>query len=160
MSAAPKNQTTKHAATFDGHTFTRTSKTRVYTHAVIVAYDIEVERARTAQFARDSFKANRSYYEKLANDPVYVGKFGNGQTYTKEISDSERAGARAWLDLGEDGHAKKAVEGFDKSLTGCELSSDGTSYYGVAGWCGRADLARKLAAQSSRRTHIVEAVLL
>lgn len=172
--------TATHAAT--SFTFKRNSANRTYTHTVLVFTNIAAERAAAEKDAADCFDSNVSYYTAVVNgtDDHAAGKYdadyatqpddfsmypGN-PTYTAgkaRASHDERAaervqGAKKWLALGRDGYVAERLARFDASLAASKnISKDGKDFVRNAGWCGRADLAGKLAAKYARAV-IVEAV--
>jgi hypothetical protein len=142
---------TKHTATFQGdkiHTWKRVSQNRVYTHMVLGVVSIAAERAEAEAWARKEYKMNLGYYTMIANDPVYVGTFNDGRTFTKEITDTERAAAKETLRAGVDGAVADRLREFDARTAASWKTADGLSTVYSAGWTSRLDLAVKLAART------------
>lgn len=148
----------KHTATHQGFTFTRTSKGRVYSHAVLVQEDLVEDRKRADRNGRESFRRQVNYYTGLSNGFDKVADDFPAR-YTADLRAQRIADANAWLAKGEGGHAAEAVAWFDarQAKTPTKTLADGRTYFTCAGWCGREDLARKLA--SSAGGFIVPAVL-
>lgn len=148
----------KHTATHQGLTFTRTSANRTYTHAVLVQEDLAEDRKRCERYARDAFRRDRDYYQQLANGVNELHAKYPSQ-YPPEAIAEEISHAQAWLAKGESGHADEALAWFDarQAAKPTKTLADGRTYFVCAGWCGREDLARKLA--SSAGGFIVPAVV-
>ena len=136
----------KHSATHQGFTFTRNSKGRTYSHAVLVQRDLVEDRKRWECSGRDSFRVNKGYWLELVQ--------GRHNRSAQDI-----AAAQVKLDMGEAGHADEALARFDarQAAKPTKTLADGRTYFVCAGWCGREDLARKLA--SSAGGFIVPAVV-
>jgi hypothetical protein len=148
---------TKHTATFQAHTFTRTTQHRVYTHMVVGLVNIEADRAATEAWARKEYAMNLSYYQQMAKGGEYVGTFADGRTFTKPITDMERDSARATITAGVDGAIADRLRELDKRTANAWKTADGLSTVYSAGWTSRLDLAVKLAARTPGGV-IVEAV--
>lgn len=140
----------KHTATFQGHTFKRTSANRTYTHMVVGLVNIAEARARNEEGARDYYARNLSYYTKMAAGGTYKGTYGDGSPYERPISDQERDAARVTIAGGADKAAEDSLRSFDERMATSLKTEDGLSYVYSAGWAGRMDLAVKLAARTPR----------
>lgn len=164
---------TKHTATFDGHVFKRTSENRVYPFVVIAEHSIERDRAARERTARRTWANSLSYWQRKAagtdigSYPEYMlgpdGPYGSNPHFARSKARwahdaAERAtqgNAQEMLAGGEESYVAVQLEAFDSSHK--LVSSDGKSYYGVAGWTSRHDLADKLAAATSKRGDVVRA---
>lgn len=156
--------TTKHIATADGQTFTRNSKSRVYTHCVVAKPSIEcaLERAQS-KAARDLHRSNYRWYQKtLACDGrLYEQyKYVTDEQYAKQCEDNR---VRAVKELGavrnEDEYISREVS---KELAGI-AAQDAKGFYDTwaeCGWCGRFDLAQKLAATKRNHEYYGDVVIL
>lgn len=148
----------RHSATHQGFTFTRTSANRTYSHAVLVQEDLAEDRKRAERNGREYFRINASYWRELAGGVHESAQRFPGQ-YTPERIATDIAEAQAKLDMGEAGHADASLARFDarQAAKPTKTLADGRTYFTCAGWCGREDLARKLA--SSAGGFIVPAVV-
>lgn len=167
---------TNYTATFDGVTFKRSTTSRVYTHMVVGKYSIAQERAAAEKSTRRYFKENRSYSQSMVDGTqkahvLLASEFheshgmSDSAKYAAYVAqqESDHAGyverAREWLALGEEGHVAERLAEFDKDRN--NVSSDGLYFICDMGWCGRLDLAEKLAGAKESgavETFIVEAV--
>lgn len=142
--------TTKHRVTHDGQTFTRTSKSRTYTHAVLVPISLAARIAWAIEVAEFAWAQNQAYHQELAaGTSRFLGprewETSEAQKATRAALDAEKvADSKAWLALGLDGHKAKAQAG----ALACwrESFPDQDTGWACVGWCGRLDLAQKLAA--------------
>lgn len=134
----------KHTATYDGHTFKRTSAERLYSHTVLTINSVADARARSEKWARDSWASNLPYRREIVAGTIAAHQ-------------EKRAVSQAIIDGGPDAAAAESLTRFDAEPR--LLSSDGLRYYTNAGWCSRLDLARKLQAKYAGSV-IVEAVVL
>jgi len=147
---------TKHyTATHEGRTFTRSTKSRTYTHAVIVPGSVKADLARLLERVRESWKMNLAYNRQLVAGTVERYSFHSAEEHAarleKHRTDGTAASAQAWLALGLEGHLEAEAARFkarvaDGSL-GMMLDADGDTYYSCTGWAGRPDLAAKEAAK-------------
>lgn len=129
---------TKYFAAHDGITFTRNSP-RTYTHVVLIRESIAGQKAIKEQNARERFARDLAFYTEQA-----AGQSQRGRMPTID----EITYAKAWLATGADGMAAHSIAYFEQDIAG-RISSCGQYYYWVAGWCGRPDLAAKLAAKNA-----------
>jgi len=111
--------TTKHIATLDGQTFTRSSKSRVYTHCVVAKPSYAKGVRRMAE-AADLHKANFRYYTKAHHHAELAG-------------DDEQAYV-----------ARKIAEGLEYIEARREAGFYDT--WQALSWSSRRDLAEKIAA--------------
>lgn len=165
--------TNHYIAKHDGVTFTRSSANRVYAYMVVAVYNIAEERADTRNAAVTYWLRNRGYMQESADgkhpehlstpgefhpsygmdDPVKYAAYRVG---VEKRSAERVASAKAWLAAGEAGLVAEYLERFDANLAEAHnISSDGKSFYNSAGWCGRLDLAEKLAGTVSKRARVV-----
>lgn len=142
---------TKYIAHHDGRRFERNSH-RTYTHCVIEQGFLHEDRERAADAARYDWKTNRGYHLAKAEDrcPI-VAKYPDH--YPPERIAKDKANAIEWLAKGKAGLVAEALARFDARNAGKP-----DEYWGCIGWCGRLDLARKLAA-TGPRTKILEATV-
>lgn len=149
--------TTKHSATHLGLTFTRNSKGRVYSHAVIAAGSVAADRLQAEESARFSWKQNLRYFTELASG---VDKLAD--QYPDQVKDAERAkrqaDAKVWLAGGVERCIADHLAHFDARAAKMATQPDGDTYFYLLGWCSRPDLAVRLAA-SRPRTVILAAVV-
>lgn len=141
-------KTRKHSATFDGCTFTRGSQSRIYTHAVLIRYSTAEERVKCEADARRSFHTNLDYHQQYAAGTSEFLRRNSWETEAQHLERTTKnvAEARAWLALGVEGHVAAALARFDANIVKHPYpTSDGAGFYSCAGWCGRLDLAQKLA---------------
>ena len=129
--------TTKHTATHDGQTFTRTSKSRVYTHVTLglPSYEAAV-RAASAKGRLETHRSNYRYYVRSlaegvqdAHDQYYVDNAREqlaGIASEQEYIEAEVAKALARVE-------KARTEGYYETWADC-------------GWSGNLALAEKNAA--------------
>jgi hypothetical protein len=138
---------TKHTATFNGQTFTRTSATRVYTHMVVArsSYRYALEKAQVVPCAESNFNFYRRALDgsQPHTRPEYAAERLMGAETVEQFIELHRAAQVAKVEQ------QKAEGAFDR--------------FGDCGWCGRLDLAQKLAASKRAwpgydEVHIVEAV--
>lgn len=156
----------KHTAQHDGHTFTRNSQGRKYTHCIVRVNNKAASRAWEEKQARKNYRASVKYMTEVANglrrteptppsefhssygmdDPV---KYAEYSAKLEEANANHIAEAKAWVALGEDGHAAKALEWFD--ALDLKMASNGVDYYRAGDeWCGRPDLATKAIAKHTK----------
>lgn len=132
----------KHRVEYDGLVFSRNSKSRKYSHVVLRPSSLAGALNNAEASARYDWRANKEWHEARAEkrNPS-VAKFP--ELYPPERIEKEAAESRAWLDGGLDAlllaGRKRALENWRH----CYPDRDNGWY--VVGWCGRADLARKLA---------------
>lgn len=146
----------KHTVTFDGATFKRTSANRIYSHAVIVTTLIADRMADAEQGGRADYKMNFKFYAQLA-DGTSEFLARNGNQFPRGKDDDRIQEAQAWLDRGEQGEIDRHVRAEQDYIAKAPKTADGLSVITCAGWCGRYDLAQKLAGSVKHGTpHIVE----
>lgn len=156
--------TTKHIATADGQTFTRNSKSRVYTHCVVAKPSIEcaLERAQS-KAARDLHRSNYRWYQKtLACEGrrFEQSKYVTDEVYREQcqrhIDDAIEELAEA---QSEDEYISRKV---GEELAGI-AAQEAKGFYDTwaeCGWCGRLDLAQKLAATKRAHEYYGDVVIL
>lgn len=134
--------TTHYIATYDGCTFKRSTANRTYTQMVIVRNDIAQCRIEMEKAARNTFARDFDWYTQMARGYwVYNGK-------NTPFSAEEIAEGKALVAGGVEKYVESRLADFDATMRKIpNKSSDGKSYYSDAGWCGRYDLAHKLAAR-------------
>lgn len=150
-----------------GATFTRTTANRSYSHMVVAIYRVASERARAEQAARDTWKMNLKYTQECAAgghraQVIEASGFHPDHGYSDPVKYAAYVARQHGLDVEQKAHAlaklAHGVEGavadrlaqFDAAIaTSRYNSADGTEFYRDAGWCGRLDLAEKLAATVS-----------
>jgi hypothetical protein len=137
-------KTTNHVVEFEGFRFTRGSKTRVYSHAVLERCSRAADRVQAEKNARFQFRQNLAYMQELASG-IHKLAAQYPEQYSPARIAREQADAQAWLALGEDGHVVEGLARFDKDNAGMQLASDGDTYFRCLGWSSRLDLAQKLA---------------
>lgn len=138
---------TTYTATHRGFSFQRKSL-RTYTHAVLVPVSKAARRASAETGARRDWTTNLAYQQAVAsgNNPN-AKRFPAQYTPERLAEDSEKA--QAWLDKGVEGLVAEALALFDSRSAGWELDTDGDTLWTLSGFCGREDLARKLAAKDA-----------
>lgn len=143
--------TTKHIATLDGQTFTRSSKSRVYTHCVVAKPSYEA--AVRAASAKGWLEAHRSNYH------YYVGKLAKGAQNEWDQSYVDKARERLAGIADEQAYVDAEVA---KSLARVEKARTEGYYdtWAECGWCGRLDLAQKLAATKRNHEYYGDVVIL
>lgn len=129
----------KYTATHEGFTFKRTSQNRTYTHAVLVRCSLRADIEREIQRARKTYAQDLDFYRDIATGAREASSHYEGDPA------ASRESAQAWIDAGPDGLAAKYVDHLTRSRAGRQLAADGDTYYAYIGWCGRLDLAEKLA---------------
>ena len=136
---------TTYTATHNGRSFTRKSH-RTYTHAVLVPVSKAARREEAASDARRVWKTNLAWQQSTVDGTnPHFAKYP--EQYTPELLEKERQDAAAWLANGEDGMVADALARFDARAAEWELDADGDTLWLLSGFCGREDLARKLAAK-------------
>lgn len=144
----------KHTATHEGFTFTRNSAGRAYTHVVLVRGSAAADRARAEAEARRYWSRNLEHrQETAAGTSEYVTGYSwmSAEARAKLAATEgveRQAQAVAELEAGEEGMVAAWLARHDRQQAGRKLAADGDTYYASAGWCGRPDLAAKLAASS------------
>ena len=128
---------TSYIASFEGATFTRSSK-RTYTHAVLCRRSLAEDRANLEQSVRWNWKQNRAYYASLVDGTCSLFVEFD---YSEEKRAKSAADGAAWLAGGLERHLSEALGAFDARVAGRP-----DRYLVCEGWCGRPDLAQKLAA--------------
>lgn len=148
---------TTYIATHDGHTFQRTSAHRVYTHAVLVMYDLADSRAHEQALARKRWQRDHAYCLAVTagtDDSLNRWRHESEQDHAKRVERVTRD-ARDWLANpaeSEEAFVARCLQQFEDGIG--HRSSDGLSYYRLPNWCGRLDLAEKQARrESTRRAH-------
>lgn len=134
----------KHSASYEGFTFTRTSKSRNYSHAVLSRGSVAQDRVSLEESARSYFKQNRRYYESLA-DGSYRGYVDHPGLYSPAEIARRQEEAVAWLAGGVEGRVAADLASYNARLAARQLCADGDTYYVCDCWCSRLDLAQKAA---------------
>lgn len=136
-----------------GFEFFRSSVSRTYTHAVVVAGSYAADRADCERGARYTWKLNLAYHQAFADGS---SEFLQRKTWEKDDAAyaeriaKETADGQAHVALGLDGFVAQQLAAFDAraaARSNRSANNDGDTYFWCAGWCGRADLAQKLAAK-------------
>ena len=156
--------TTKHIATIDGQTFTRNSKSRVYTHCVVAKPSIECALARAqSKAARGLHRSNYRWYQKAITSEGRLHEQYEYLTDEKYAEQCEYNLARAVEALAgaqsEDEYVSREVS---KELERI-AAQDAKGFYDTwdeCGWCGRFDLAQKLAATKRNHEYYGDVVIL
>lgn len=153
--------TTKHIATADGQTFTRTSKSRVYTHVVLAKASLDHQLAMVAsKFTIDLHRSNHAFHVGNLNPDCKLRP--TWQSEASLAAEGQRYAQRAAEELEgtstvEEYVAKKQAQSFARIE---EDRLDGQyERWGVVGWCGRRDLADKLAATTLGRGYYGDVVV-
>lgn len=146
---------TSYTAEHQGFTFARKSH-RTYTHVVLVQESKAADRERCERHAHSAFQQNVAYYTELASGVNKLAAKYPDQ-YTPERIAADTEDAKAWLAKGEAGHVADALARHDARAVEVKTLPDGDTYFTCAGWCGRLDLAGKLAGKHAGSV-IVEAV--
>lgn len=131
----------KYKVVFAGHTFTRSSKNRTYTHAVIVTSLVSDARDTAIRNGRAAYRINVEHYTAIANGTSRYLK-RNGNQFAHVEDETRIAEAQAWIASGEQGSIDRHLLAVDQAKN---RTPDGLCFVGCAGWCGRLDLAQKLA---------------
>jgi hypothetical protein len=125
----------------NGEVATRTSA-RTYTHAVVVAVDEAWDRDRALDEA-----ATQRDYAAMYSAPGYAEKYAReavDRFPTLNLDyDAEVADVKGWA-------VKSLAEAEELEAKAAQMVPGRLNYH-VAGWCGRYDLAVKLAAQQNHR---------
>lgn len=153
--------TNKYLATGpNGETFTRTSKSRAYTHTVVGRVSLEGARASARRQVANDVK---SYNEHViwARDGYTPAAWMNKPDYKADsgfatIADRHRAegkaSSQAWLAGKADTAEGYAADKLAATLAAIDAKAAEGFYDRFTvnfGWCGRPDLAAKLAASSA-----------
>lgn len=134
------------------------SSARVYTHTVVVMYDYEVAVARAiashgTKSAIDASRRNFDYDVLIAtgSDPYPESNWKNVDGVVVKTVDADRQAIRVakHIEAIEGGFEAYRGRELAKSLAWIEEAKAGGKYskWSNAGFCGRLDLAHKLAAQ-------------
>ncbi|URC22409.1 hypothetical protein SUSUWATARI_00280 [Serratia phage vB_SmaM-Susuwatari] len=120
-----------------GNTHTRTSA-RVYTHVVVVSYDQTKRRAAVNSAKnRKTYESNHAFYcREAASEPMK--NHGEASDYRRKCKELAAMSCDDYV------NACIARELARVDATG---AGDFEDEFGAAGWCGRFDLAQKLAAK-------------
>ena len=144
---------TTHIAVWEGQTFTRTSKSRTYSHMVAMKEVRSDARAYSEKSARSCWKLNLDYLTQTAEGtaPSYAYMARYNAT-PEEFAAAKAEGmekAKAALAAGEEGAVARSLAEFDARWPASEAYR-----YGDLGWASRRDLAEKnLAGIRSRYAH-------
>lgn len=127
----------RYAVQHDGLTFKR-STDRTYTHAVLAPISLASELDDAARSAVWDWENNQDYYQELT-----TGQRRNAWGQVVPVEPAEVEKAKAWLALGLAGHIAdsqaKRRERWVKEW------GERPAAWACKGWCGRVDLAHKLA---------------
>lgn len=132
----------RHRIEHDGQVFTRNSAGRTYRYAVLSPISLAADLARAEAGARWDWGANQEHHQACA-ERRYEGVARYPEQYPPEKVDAMAARALAWLALGLDGHIAQALEKAEARWR--EAFPERDAAWACAGWCGRLDLAQKLA---------------
>lgn len=167
------------ATTPEGHVFKRSTANRTYTHMVVAVYSVRSQRAACEANTREDYRRSVKYYREMAAGqhpahPTPVDGFhpSHGMAdpvkYAAYVAECDARSAKnvtdahAWLALDVEARVVAALAAFDAGRAADTYkNADGTLFYRDAGWCGRPDLAQKLAATTMKTAHdcmILEAV--
>lgn len=136
---------TTYTATHRGFSFTRKTL-RTYTHAVLVPVSKAKRRDDAKQAARRNWNVNLAYQQAVAaGDHPQAKRFP--ANYPPERLAADALEAQAWIAKGEAGHVAETLARFDRRAADWDLDTDGDTIWTLSGFCGREDLARKLAAK-------------
>lgn len=130
----------------DGNVHTRSSA-RVYTHTVVVKYDLEGLLAQSRKYTksyRELNLADHGYYTREAVSPKYCTPY-RGETpeqLARRIQFDKDEAAR-WL--AENGTDAEAYADRMEAASIAQCYSRAAKPFSNVGWCGRLDLAEKLA---------------
>jgi len=152
----------KYQVTFEGHTFKRNSQSRAYTHAVICTKSVELTRKQAEQSARSTWLLNLDYDKELASsDGKIYSTFADGSPCVYDVSPEKIEAAKQRLAAGEEAYVAERLAEHDAREANSPRTRDGRSFVWCQGWCGRIDLAFKLAGSVNKNgigANIVEAV--
>jgi hypothetical protein len=165
-----------HAVDANGVVHTRSSKSRVYTHTVVSkpSYGYALAAAQSPDWTKTD-RRNLDYYDTIAQGrdpyPRKCYRQDHPEKWTPEQIEEERVAVEAEnarrVQEAIDTVANRTVEQWlaDKKAERIErvekLKAEG--YYdswGNAGWCGRFDLAQKLAHAEKSKAHVAEVAIL
>lgn len=135
---------TKYFATLHGHTFTRGS-TRVYTHMVVAHVNLVAAREQAVVDAVKGWDRDLQWFQDVADGKPRPG-YGNHPATPR--TQDEIDAAKAHLARGKEGFVDQEMVDYDRYAANYLKSADGVSHVYDAGWCGRPDLAAKLAAKT------------
>lgn len=134
----------KHTATHNGQTFKRNSENAIYTHTVVSKPAFNYEQALAHAKADKHYDSKWIAYCKEAASLDYK--------YASVTSDKDRAEYVRQVEIGPDAlNAEVAA----RQVARVE-ENNAKGYYEAfqnAGWCGRADLAQKLAEKTRKYGH-------
>lgn len=160
--------TTHYMTTLDNVTFTRTTANRTYTHMVVGKTNIAQARVNAEKSARTYWETSLSYMQERAEGkhPAHITpvsgfheSYGMADPvkYAAYVAECDKQSAKrvvdalAWLAIGEEGLVAQYLADFDaRRAKSTNISADGQDFLWDAGWCGRLDLAHKLAAKTPR----------
>ena len=156
--------TTKHIATIDGQTFTRNSKSRVYTHCVVAKPSIDHALA-TAQSegARDLYRCEYRWHQKAVTSGGRLfeqSKHMTDEDYHEQCKRDLMFARRALVGKqSEDDFVSYHV---DDMLAWIEKQREQGFYdrWVERGWNSRLDLAQKLAATTRAHPYYGDVVIL
>jgi hypothetical protein len=154
---------TKFTAIHDGHAFKRSSQNRIYTHTVIVGVNISVARDEAKLSASASYEMNLKWHQSwLDGTCEYLVKasYDTQERHDADVKQHIETATRV-VNGGLEGAIAESLARFDNEMSNSLISTDGTMFYYNAGWCGREDLAIKLASQklkAGRKSFIVSVV--
>jgi hypothetical protein len=150
---------TKHTATAHGHTWTRSSQNKVYTHMVIGKKLVSEARKDAEKQARSKWRMDLDYTKLLAaSDGKIYSTFRDGSPCIYDVTPERIARAKAELEGGEEGYVAVRLAEHDAGNADAWKTEDGQYLVWSQGWCSRLDLAMKLASRT-QGGEIVEAVI-
>lgn len=147
-----------------GAVFTRTS-VRVYSHMVVAVYDAAEERLACERQHRGTWKLNLKYRQECATgahkSTPFQSERWTAEQNAREVVETDKrnaaqkAHAQELLDKGVEAIVAEELAAYDeRRLTDKFASADRTEFYRDAGWCGRLDLAEKLATSVMKHTEL------
>lgn len=143
---------TKYTATYNGQTFTRKTD-RVYTHTVVSKPAHTYEQALAAAKAFKQYGADWIAYCQEAMSPDYK--------YASVNTDAQRAEYARHVEVGLDVINAEVSARFVAAVEASNAENHYETFYNN-GWCGRFDLAQKLADKMRKYGHrgvvILEAI--
>lgn len=143
---------TKHTATLDGQTFTRTSKTRVYTHCIVGKPRYSRDMALSQAYAK-TIRSNWEYYTKIvaAGGNVHMTRWSL-ETSDEFIDRLDANAAAAAAELGGRTQDQYVADARQAQLDYIEAARVAGYYdtWKVISWSSRHDLANKAARAALR----------
>lgn len=143
----------KHTATYNGQTFTRNSKTRIYSHCVAVRPSLDAARRHLeTELTRDCHLSNYNFYRE---GDSFITDY-KGDIEPKYVAKREQFNIDfPTFDL----YLATVRTKLENDLQNRVDAGDFEQFY-VDGWNSRPDLARKLVDQNITRGDCAEVVIL